>query len=72
MDLRQLCLYCSKTYSYIGPYITHLHRDHKERIVRLSAEQLPDDGFAIKHDSIVLPFGYEPHHDPVLHGSEDD
>jgi len=50
-------------YSYIGADITHLHRDHKERIVYLSAEELPDHGFAIKNDSIPLPFVHEPHHD---------
>jgi len=72
MDFRQLCLYCSKTYFYIGAYITHLHRNHKERIVYVSAEQLPDDGFAIEHYSILLPFVHEPHHDPFLHPSDDD
>jgi len=72
VDLRQLCLYCSKTYSYIGAYITHFRRDHKERIVYVSAEQLPDDGLAIEHDSILLPFVHEPHHDPFFHHSDDD
>ena len=72
MDLRQHCLYCSKTYSYIRAYITHLCRNHNERIVYVSAEQLPDDGFAIEHDSILLPFVHEPHHDPFLHPSDDD
>jgi len=72
MDLRQLCLYCSKTYSYIGAYITHLRRDHKERIVYVSAVQLPDNGYAIEHDSILLPFFHEPHHDRFVHPSDDD
>jgi hypothetical protein len=72
MDLCQQCLYCSKTYSYIGAYITHLCRDHKERIVYISAEQLPDDGFAIEHDSILLAFIHELHHNPFLHPSDDD
>jgi len=72
MHLRQQCLYCSKTYSYIGAYITHLRCDHKERIVYISAEELPDDGFAIEHDSILLPFVHEPHHDSFLHPSDDD
>jgi len=70
MVIRQLCLYCSKTYSYIGAFISHLRRNHKERIVYVSAEQLPDDGFVIKHDSILLPFVHEPHHDPRLHRSD--
>ena len=72
MDIRQQCSYCSKTYSYIGAYITHLRRNHKERIVYASAQQLPDDGFAIKHDSIQLPFVHEPHRDAFLHLSDDD
>jgi len=72
MDLRQLCLYCLKTYSHIGAYITQLRRDHKERIVYVSAEQLPDDGFAIEHDSILLPFVHETHHDPSFHPSDVD
>jgi hypothetical protein len=71
MDLRQQCLYCLKKNCYIGAYITHLCRDHKERIVYVSAEPLPDDGFAIEYDSILLPFGHEPHHDPFLHPSDD-
>jgi len=72
MNLRQLCLYCSKTYSYIGTYMAHLRRDHKERRVYVSAEQLPDDGFAIEHDSIRLPIVHEPHHDAFFHPSDDD
>jgi hypothetical protein len=72
MDLRQQCLYCLKAYFYIGAYITHLRRDHKARIVYLSAEQLPDDGFAIKHDSILLPFVHEPHNYHFLHPSDND
>jgi hypothetical protein len=72
MNLRQQCLYCSKTYSYISTYITHLRPDHKERIVYVSAQQLPDDGFAIEYDSILLPFIHERHHDPFLHPFGDD
>jgi hypothetical protein len=45
MDLRQQFLSCSTMYSDIGTYIRYLHRDHKERIVYVSAEKLPDDGF---------------------------
>ena len=72
MNLHQQCLYCSKTYSYIGAYITHLRRDHKERIVYVSAEQLPGNGFAIEHDSIPLPFLHEPHGNSFLHPSDND
>jgi hypothetical protein len=72
MNPRQQCLYCSKTYSYIGAYITHLRCDHQERILYVSAEQLPDDGFAIKHDRILLPFVHEPHYNPFLHPSDND
>ena len=38
----------------------------------MSAEQLPDDGFEIGHDSILLPFVDEPHHNPLLHPSDND
>jgi len=69
MNLQQQCLDCSKMYSYIDAYITHLHCNHKEMIVYVSAEQLPDDGFAIEHDCILLPFAHEPHRDPFLHPS---
>jgi len=72
MDIRRRCLYCSKMYCYIGAHITHLRRDHTDRIVYVSAEQLPDDGFAIEHYSILVPFIREPHHDPFLHLSDDD
>jgi hypothetical protein len=41
-------------------------------MVYVSAEQLPDDGFAIEHDGILLPFLHELHHDPSLHPSDDD
>jgi hypothetical protein len=70
MDLHQQCLYCSKTCSFIGAYITHLRPDHNERIVYASAERLPDDGFVIKHDSILLPFVHEPHYGLFLHPSD--
>jgi len=70
MDIRQQCLYCSKTYSSIGAYLTHLRRDHKESIICISAKPLPDDGFAIEHDSFQLPFVHEPHHDPIHHPSD--
>jgi len=59
-------------YSYIGTYITHLHYDHKDRIVYVSAEQLPDDGFAIKHDGILFPFDHEPLWDPFPQPSDND
>ena len=72
MDLRQQYHYCSKMYSWIGADITHLCCEHMQRIVDRSAEQLPDDGFAIKHNSIVLPFVDEPYSDPSLHPSADD
>jgi hypothetical protein len=59
-------------YSYISAYITHLRCDHKEWIVYVSADQLPDDGFAIEHNSIRLPFVHEQHHNPFLHPSDYD
>jgi hypothetical protein len=33
---------------------------------------VPDNGFAIEHDSILLPFVHEPHRDPFLYPSHDD
>jgi len=59
-------------YSDISAYITHLRRDQKERIVYISAKQLPDDGFAIGHNSIVLSFVHEPHCNAFLYSSEND
>ena len=59
-------------YSYIGGFITHLHRDHRATILYRPAEQLPDAGFAIVHHSILLPFVYQPHRDTFLHPSDND
>jgi len=59
-------------YSYIGAYITHLRRSHREGIVYISADQLPDDDFAIEHNSILLPFILKMHRDPILHPSDND
>jgi len=72
MLFHQQCLYGSKTYSYIGTYITHLRRNHKERIVHLSVKQQPEDGFAIEHGSLLRPFVNELHCDPWLHTAEVD
>jgi hypothetical protein len=58
--------------SYIGTYITHLHRNHKEKIVYVAAELLANDGFGIQSNSIQLPFIPEMHSDPLLHHSDDD
>jgi hypothetical protein len=41
-------------------------------MVCVLAEQLPDDSFAIKHDSIPVPFFHEPHCGPFLHPDNDD
>jgi hypothetical protein len=38
----------------------------------LKAKQLPDDGFAIEHNSILLTFVHEPHRNPFLHPSNVD
>jgi len=59
-------------YSYISAFTTHFCRDHNKRIVYVSAEQLPDDGFAVEHDSMLLPFVHDLHPDPFLHPSDDD
>ena len=59
-------------YSYIGACITHLDCDIKDRILYISAKQLPDDGFVIEHDCILLPFVHELHCHPVLHPSNND
>jgi len=53
-------------YSHMGAYISHLCHNHKARIAFRSAEQLPDDGLGIKHDSILLQLGHEPHCDSFL------
>ena len=60
------------TYSYIGTNITHLCRDHKERIVYGSAAQLQDDRLLIAHDTIQLAFIHDQHCDPFLHPSDND
>jgi len=72
MDIPQQSLDCSKTYSDISAYLTHLSHDHKGRIVYISADQLPDYRFEIEHGSIPLPFLPEPHRDPLLHLLDDD
>jgi hypothetical protein len=70
MDLCQQCLYYLKTYSYICAYITQLRCDHKDRIVYISAEQLPDNDFVIVHDSFLLPFVHELYRQTFLHPSD--
>jgi len=72
MDLGQLYLYCSNTFSYTSAHLTHGRRNHKERILYVSAKQPPDDGFAIKHDSILLPFVHEPHYNPFNNPADND
>ena len=72
IDLCQQCLYCSKMYSSICAFIPHLCRDQKERIVYLSAKQLPEDGCAFEHDSNLLSFVHESHCDPFVHPADDD
>lgn len=57
-------------YSDISAYITQLRCDHSERIVPISVEQQPDDGYAIRHDCILLPFVQEPHLDHFHHQSD--
>jgi len=54
MEMCQQCPHCSKTYSYLGAYTTHLWPNHKHRIVLEYAEQLPDDGFVIEHINIWI------------------
>jgi len=70
--MHQQCLDCLKTYSNISVYITHLRGNRIESTVYVSAKQQPDYGFAINHDSILLPFFHEPHHDPFPHPSDND
>jgi len=61
-----------KTYSYIGAFITHLHCQHKDKIVHISAKHLPDDGGAIEHDNTVHPFVYELQQNIFLRNSNND
>lgn len=67
MDIYQQCLYYSKMNLNIGAYYTHLLCDHTERILYVSAKQQRDDGFAIEHDIILLPFIHVRHRNPFLH-----
>ena len=39
-------------YSNVGAYITHHHYDPVDRMVYVSAKELPDDCFAIRYYSI--------------------
>jgi len=64
--------FCCKTYSYTGAYITHLHCDHKVRIVYVLSKQLRQDGVAIKHDRILLGFIQDLNHNWFLHPSDYD
>jgi len=54
----------------------HLHHSPlsspQERIVYISIQQRPDDGFAIERNCILIPFVSEPHCKAFLHHSEDD
>ena len=54
-------VYCSNTYFHIGIYIAYLWCNQKARNVCISADQLPDDGVAIKRDSTLHPFIYALH-----------
>jgi len=68
----QYLYYLNMYYFYTGAYITHLCHNHKAKIVYVSAKQLPDDGFAIEPESILLPFVHNPHPNRFLHPSIDD
>jgi len=46
-------------YVYIGVHITHLWGDHKDRIVYIPANQLPDVCFAIEHHNIPFVSIYD-------------
>ena len=72
MDIGEQCRYRSKMYPYIGTYSTDLCGDHQEWILYVSAEQLPEDCSAIKHNNILLPFIHEPHSNPCPHPSNND
>jgi len=72
MDLPQQYLYYLKTYFCIGTYITHHHRDHIQWIVCVSAEQMPDNHLAIKHETILLSVVHDLHHDSFLYPSDSD
>jgi len=71
MDLCQWWLYCMELYAYISAYITHVCRDHNARIAYVWAEQLPDDGLAIKHMSHLLLCVHAPHCHPFYYPSDD-
>jgi len=56
----------------ICAYIIHLRRNHNQRNIYISAEELPDGGFVIMHNSILLPSFHGQHCDLYLHPSNDD
>ena len=57
--------------SCIRPYIGHLRRAYTACIVYVTAEELPDNGFVIEIDSILLQFIPELHHDHQIPHSND-
>lgn len=59
-------------YFYIGAYITQLCQYNNVRIGYIVAKQLPDDGFVIEYNSILMSFVYEPYRDCFLPHSDDD
>lgn len=72
MDIHQQCIYCLKMYSYIGAYITHCDCNQQEMIVYISTKELPDDGSAMKHHSILLEYIYAQHCVPFHYPCDDD
>jgi hypothetical protein len=54
-DLRIQCTFCRKSYVYISAYFTHLRDKHAERVQYVPQELLPDAGFCIQEDHVLLP-----------------
>jgi hypothetical protein len=52
--------------------MTYLCHNNKDRIVYVSADRLPNHGFPIEQNSILLAFIIERHRDPFLHSTDYD
>lgn len=49
------CNFCTRIYFYLGAYFTHLRDKHGERVEYVPRELLPNEGFLLERDHILLP-----------------
>jgi hypothetical protein len=54
-DARTKCAFCRKSYIYASAYFTHLRDKHAERVQYVPQELLPDAGFCMQEDYVLLP-----------------